>query len=537
MAEHFSITDNYKNYMKQHYSNCMYLTPVSLQELMQEIHLLSAKKSTGIDNIPSIVVKKSAELIAEPLCYIYNSSFESATVPETLKLAKVIPVFKRENKNLPGNYRPISLLSVFNKILEKLMFKRVYSFLERYKILNEFQFGFRKGHSTIQAVIEIIDNIRLEIDKGNTVIGLYVDLSKAFDTVNHEILLHKLNHYGIRGPILQWFKSYLTNRVQVTCCNSVFSTPQTVNIGVPQGSVLGPLLFLIYVNDINNCLENGKLRLFADDTNVFVSHSNVNYVKRLAEMALVNLHKWFNVNQLSLNLKKTCFSVYSNKNCDNIKELEVENHILKRTKIVKYLGMLVDENLTWANHIDQICKKLTKLAYALRSLSGLIDIDMVKQLYFGYVYPHLIYGVELYGTACKKYINQLQFIQNKILKILMCKNRRYSTCKLHQELDLLLVNEIHQFCINVFVFKQQKGKLPGVFKDYFIQNKKVRGRVTRQDSDLHTNFHRTRQGYLTVKHIGAKYWNSLPNSVTDSSSLKLFKRECKKYYLLMNSDL
>ena len=179
-------------------------------------------------------------MISLPLTHVFNCSFTEAKVPEKLKVAKVIPIHKKYETHIPGNYRPISLLSIFNKILERLMHKRLYSYLTKFKILYEFQFGFREGHSTIFALSEIIDNIRSELEKGNHVLGTYLDLSKAFDTVNHDILLYKLNYYGIRGHVLDWFRSYLTNRKQVTYVNGTYSGLASVPTGVPQGSVLRP---------------------------------------------------------------------------------------------------------------------------------------------------------------------------------------------------------------------------------------------------------------------------------------------------------
>ena len=203
LAKTFTNNSEYKSYLTDQHEHNMFLTPVDEVELKEEINKLKTGKSPGIDGIPSVVLKATAEFITEPLTHIFNSSFMESTVPKTLKTAKIIPIYKKDEKNKPGNYRPISLLSIFNKLLEKLMYKRLYSFFTKYNLFNKYQFGFRKNYSTTLALIEIIDKVRKELDNGNNAIGIYLDLTKAFDLVNHDILLYKLNYYGVRGQTLK----------------------------------------------------------------------------------------------------------------------------------------------------------------------------------------------------------------------------------------------------------------------------------------------------------------------------------------------
>ena len=268
---------------------------------------LKAKKSCGDDKIQPKIVKENAVEFSPLITHIINLSFENGTVPSKLKLAKVIPILKKKNaREDPGNYRPISLLSSINKIMEKIMHKQLSKFLKRYEILYDYQFGFREGHSTTLALIEIVDNILYGMDHGKHVAGIYMDLSKAFDTVYHEILFQKLQHYGIRGLPLQWFKSYLTDRKHYTIANKATSEESTITYGVPQGSVLGPLLFLIYTNDITNAISgNHKIRLFADDTNISVTCDSPMVLKQEITTAIREVFQWFNANKLSANLTKT----------------------------------------------------------------------------------------------------------------------------------------------------------------------------------------------------------------------------------------
>ena len=222
--------------------NCCDL--VDKYELIDFIYKLNPSKCPGADNLGPLILDISSSII-DPLLHIYNLSLSTGVVPNKLKIAKVIPIFKRGDSHLPNNYRPISLLSVFSKLLEKVMYNRLYSFLQTNNILYQYQFGFRENHSTTLALLDVVDQIYAHLDKHESVVGVYLDLEKAFDTVNHAILLHKLYNYGIRGVVYEWFRNYLHNRTQFVTVNECNSEVRNIKHGVPQGSLLGPLLFLI----------------------------------------------------------------------------------------------------------------------------------------------------------------------------------------------------------------------------------------------------------------------------------------------------
>ena len=239
------------------------------KDVMHEINNLSTSKSPGHDEITAKFLKISAKKVVPAITDIINLSMNSGEYPEQLKIAKVLPIFKKGNPSLASNYRPISVLSCINKIFEKIISKRIYNFLEKYNLLYEFQYGFRQGHSTSHALVEITDKIKFAMDNNEMTCGIFLDLSKAFDTVNHEILLYKLDHYGIRGPTLKLLKSYLSNRKQFVKIGKSKSELRQISCGVPQGSVLGPLLFILYINDLHKACSSGNTRIFADDTNIF----------------------------------------------------------------------------------------------------------------------------------------------------------------------------------------------------------------------------------------------------------------------------
>ena len=255
-------------------------------------------------------MKQSNDIIVSPLAELINKSFQSGIFPDIFKIAKVIPIFKSESRVLCNNYRPISLLSNISKLIEKLMHKRVYSFLEQQNFFYNAQFGFRLSLSTNNALMSITENIQSQLDQNKFCAGVFVDLKKAFDTVDHEILLKKPSHYGIRGIANEWFCSYLTKRKQYVIIGNQVSTLNEISTGVPQGSVLGPLLFLIYINNLHKCIKYSKTYHFANDTSIIQSHSSLQILSKSINKDLSNLSNWLKTNKLRLNIKKTKLALF-----------------------------------------------------------------------------------------------------------------------------------------------------------------------------------------------------------------------------------
>ena len=286
-------------HLRGSYPNTFYINPTCSEEIITITSTLKPKLSSGHDNVTNKLVKQIIDYIASPLSHIFNLSFSTGVFPADMKMGKVIPLYKSGDDNKFDNYRPISILQSFSKILEKLMYKRLQSYLDRHNILSDNQFGFRKGHSTIHPIITLVKDIIESNDKPtkDLTAAVFLDLSKAFDTVSHEILLNKMEYYGIRGKANLWFKSYLTERYQFTEFKSAISDVSSISSGVPQGSILGPLLFLLYVNDLHNA-TNLKILSFADDTTVYHSSSNIEDLANTINNELKSIHIWLCENNL-----------------------------------------------------------------------------------------------------------------------------------------------------------------------------------------------------------------------------------------------
>ena len=276
-------------------------------EIRSEILSIPNDKSYGLYSSPTNLLKLSSSIIAPVLSELLNMSIKSGSYPSKLKIGKITPIFKSDDESDANNYRPIPLLSNFNRIFEKIMCKRMTSYIEQHDLLYPSQYGFRKGHSTQHAMLDIINDIQASMNQRLLSCGVFIDLKKAFDTVYHEILLNKLNHYGFRGIINDWFSSYLNNRTQTTQVGQHISDKVIITCGVPQGSVLGPLLFLLYVNDIPKCSNKLWFYLFADDTNILYADKNVKALETTINIELGKFYVWLTANKLTLNIKKSNF--------------------------------------------------------------------------------------------------------------------------------------------------------------------------------------------------------------------------------------
>ena len=284
-----------------------FFQPITPTEIQLEILSIPNNKSHGLYSCATQILKCASDVLSNVLADILNSSIALGAYPSKLKMSKIIPIFKAEDETEPNNYRPISLLSNFTRIFEKMMYRRMKSFINEKEILNPSQYGFREEHSTQHAVIDIINTIQTNMDKRLYSCDVFIDLKKTFDTVDHAILLDKRNHYGFRGIINKWFSSYLQDRTQATQIGPHISKRVVTPCGVPQGSVLGPLLFVLYINDICSCSNKLNFYLFADDTNILYADKNLKLLEQVVNTKLHKLYVWLITNKLTLNVKKIKF--------------------------------------------------------------------------------------------------------------------------------------------------------------------------------------------------------------------------------------
>lgn len=518
-------------------SNSFLFTPVTPNEIEHEILSLSNNKSHGLYSSPARLLKCSSKILSNILSKICNMSVSSGTYPSKLKKAKIIPIFKDDDPTAPNNYRPISLLSNFNKIFEKIMYKRMQIFIDDNNILSSSQYGFREAHSTEHAILDIVSTIQTHMDKGLFSCGVFIDLKKAFDTVDHSILLDKLDYYGFRGTMNLWFKSYLSNRSQTTEIDGYVSEESVTAYGVPQGSVLGPLLFLIYINDIQMISNKLKFYLFADDTNLLYADKNLKSLENTINKELRNLSSWLRANKLTLNIKKSHFVLFSprQKKTSYIPQINILDNesnkfvSLKHKDYVKYLGIIIDKNLSWKLHIDNIANKISRTVGLIAKIRHYLPFLVIRNIYQALISPYLNYGISVWGQASKSYLNKLLLLQKRALRFMFFKQRNAHAIPLFIQAKILPVNFVYHSSVASLMHDISTHSAPPNLLNLFRATSDVHQYDTRSSASKNIynekfNLELQRKSFSIY---GPKVWNAIPNCLRDMPK-QMFKKKFKK---------
>jgi hypothetical protein len=503
---------------------CFPTTDVEIKKLI----LSHKNKGCDFNSIPSSLYKIIADIICNPLSILINKSFSLGIFPECFKTSRLVPIFKKGSKNDCKNYRPISTLHFISKIFEKSMFNRIYNFVEKFNIVYPNQYGFMKHRSTSDAILHFTDNIYETLNKGFHEIAIFLDFSKAFDTVNHEILLKKLYKYGIRGNSNNWFKSYLLNRKQYVTVNNIKSSLLHVNSGIPQGSNLGPLLFILYINDMCHSAPNATFIHYADDTTISITdHDQFNLVHTVNN-ALQSIDVWLQCNKLSLNIGKTYYLLFSNKINSLPSDIKIRNIPIKELddpieKDVKFLGIYLDNKLNFKFHFKYLRSKLSRTAGLLRKMSYIVPKDIIKKLYLSLIMPNISYAIQVWGSTSKTDITAI--------KNIMCKcNKLFNDLPIVSN-KIMSFDQLYSYFILCSFYKLVINKESNYFlnKISSMQIQHSHGTRFKAENNISFSHIRISKMYCSFLYQGVKRWNCLPLEVKINLKAHNFKKKLKLY--------
>lgn len=507
--------------------------PTSTNEVFSLLNKLKKSKAVGLDKISSRLIRECADLICKPLCYIFNQSLNVGVFPDDWKCARVTPLFKQGERDDLNNYRPISVIPVIAKVFERIVYNQLYAYLTKHNVICKCQSGFRSIHSTVTALLGATDTWAYNIDRGKINAVVFLDLKKAFDTVNHEILLSKLNNYGIHGISYNWFKSYLDNRTQKCSINGSLSKTCSLSCGVPQGTILGPLLFLLYINDLPNCLTNCVPWMYADDTHLTYAGDNTGDIESSLNHDLENVKKWLIANKLTLNMTKTEFMLIGSRQrlyaLTNPPIPEINGAPITQVSVAKSLGVLIDNNLNWSSHVDKLTKKVASGIGALKRIRHLVPQTTLRSIYHALLQPHFDYCNVVWGNCGITLHDKLQKLQNRAARVLTFSNFDANASELFKILGWKNLVSQQQIALATMVYKCLQGLAPEYLCSKFTNRESV---YSLRDSErkLNVPFPRTNYYRNSFSYRGATVWNSLPLKARQAESLGLFKNLIKDIF-------
>lgn len=517
-------------YKEEEVEQSITLKKTDLTEVKEIIKDLKNHSAPGIDGITKKDIEILIDIIGNKLVQLINIVLENGCFPEELKLSKIIPIYKKGEHDNLNNYRPISLLSIFSKLLEKVIKERLVNFIDTTFKFDKSQYGFQKRSGTLGATVDLLEYIISELNENRYVVTVFIDLQKAFDTVDIVLLLEKLQNMGFRGKCHELLNSYSTRRRQQTYVNGVTSDEASVEVGIAQGSVLGPLQYLLHVQSLKYAGLRVKYYKYCDDTVLIFSGVNKIELEQDINSDLERYYQWLCYNKLTINVEKTVYMVLHQVGKNQIDPIiKINDCVLKKVKQYKYLGLTVTDNVTWNVHIDSILQKVAPMLGAIRRCNHMLSKNARHLLYNSFIEPHIRYLIPCYGNASVEAINKLQRLQNKAIKTIFAKNYNTPSDTLYKDYPFLKLENLKNFEQTKLIYKIQNNLIKTNVqlkhnKDYHNYNLRTKER-------LRNNFARTKKGQDSPIYQSICTYNSIPKTVLEGCekvvyyNLKKFLKE------------
>jgi hypothetical protein len=512
------------------------------EHVLKTIKKFQPKSSCDAQGVSTKMIKFIGEVIAIPLSHIFNISLSTGVFPSKLKQCRVTPIFKAGSHLECDNYRPISLLSSISKVLEKIVAEKLIAHLTTNDLIYVHQYGFLPNRSTEHCLLQILTYVAQALNDGDYCIGVFLDLKKAFDVCSHEILLKKLEKMGVRGISLNWFKNYLAGRSQYVDINGIKSEALNIEISVIQGSILGPILFLCYINDFYTASTLFSV-LFADDTTALSKGKKLNELTAYVNGELNKIANWFRANKMAVNTSKTKFIVFRTRgkrieprdcklvfNNNEIGRPEDPNLIFNISRIYnegeeksfKILGVLFDEYLSFEDHVSHLCNKISKSLFCINRIKNFINQKSLKMLYYSMVHSHIVYCINVYGCANVTTLNKLKIKQKEAIRIISNAGYRDHTNPLFKLHKILPLDQLIKFSNVKFMHSYSHGKLPFSFSELWVTNRTRNPNIELRNAD---DYYVPAHKMASVKRFPffsfPKIWNEEPITKRTSKSVYL----------------
>ena len=516
-------TDNNTNpcsLISQNAYSSIYLNPVSIDECNKILNQLKIVKQDK-NSIPVQLIKNISCYIAPVLSGVIKLGFSTGVFPGMLKSAVITPIFKSGDPCILQNYRPISNLPIFAKVFERCIYNRIFNFITRFKIISPKQYGFIKGLSTESAVLSLVEYLYEVINNKEIAVNVFIDFRKAFDTVNHSILFKKLELYGIRGLPLKLIKSYFSNRSQRVRIGESISSVRNPTIGLPQGSVLSSIFFLLFINDLPKFSNVASTILYADDTTISLRDTSVHNLINSCNEQLSSFYDWSTCNRLTINTEKTFYMIITNQKLETtLSPVKIASNEIHYRSSEKFLGVVLDDRIKFNLHVSMLCNKVSRAVGVLYKLRDYLPLPTLISLYYTFVYPYFVYCNVIWGHTFRTHLKPLEILQKKVIRIINHAPYNSHTNNLFFTNKILKLNEINLFFQSVHVYKSYDD-FPSFSHSY----------STRNHSNLNPAFQRTVSTQRSLRYSALTIWNQLPPDIKNAPTLSIFKNKLKSHLI------